>query len=411
MGAVGNASGELIAGKYRVDRVLGAGGMGTVFAATHVVLGQRVAIKRMHPERVGRHNAGPRFFREARAAARLRSQHAARVIDVGVLEDGAPFIVMEHLDGEDLAALIARRGALPAAEAVEYVLQAAEAIAEAHAAGIVHRDLKPENLFLTRDPAGSPCIKVLDFGISKLLGDELALTRAAVAVGTPLYMSPEQMVSSRDVDSRTDLWSLGVVLYELVTATRPFEADLPSELYARILHGAPRPISTIVAAVPAGLEAVILQCLQKERARRFANAADLAAALAPFLPERGAALAARVASVLGMATAPVRPTELLDADPPRSPAASPSVSPLAPSRARASTSAPGPRRAWLPIAAGIAALVVAASIIASVVRGRPAPIDAATSPSASSPRLPAASAPPPRGSAGDPAAPGSDARK
>ena len=118
MGAVGNASGELIAGKYRVDRVLGAGGMGTVFAATHVVLGQRVAIKRMHPERVGRHNAGPRFFREARAAARLRSQHAARVIDVGVLEDGAPFIVMEHLDGEDLAALIEREGALPAAVAV-----------------------------------------------------------------------------------------------------------------------------------------------------------------------------------------------------------------------------------------------------------------------------------------------------
>ncbi|MFS8068038.1 MAG: serine/threonine-protein kinase, partial [Byssovorax sp.] len=217
MSTVGNASGELIAGKYRVDRVLGAGGMGTVFAATHVVLGQRVAIKRMHPERIGRHNAGPRFLREARAAARLRSQHVARVIDVGVLEDGAPFIVMEHLDGEDLAALVDRRGALPVAEAVEYVLQAAEAIAEAHAAGIVHRDLKPENLFLSFDLAGAPCIKVLDFGISKLLGDELALTRAAVAVGTPLYMSPEQMVSSRDVDSRTDLWSLGVVLYELVT--------------------------------------------------------------------------------------------------------------------------------------------------------------------------------------------------
>ena len=418
MSTVGNASGELIAGKYRVDRVLGAGGMGTVFAATHVVLGQRVAIKRMHPERIGRHNAGPRFLREARAAARLRSQHVARVIDVGVLEDGAPFIVMEHLDGEDLAALVDRRGALPVAEAVEYVLQAAEAIAEAHAAGIVHRDLKPENLFLSRDLAGAPCVKVLDFGISKLLGDELALTRAAVAVGTPLYMSPEQMVSSRDVDSRTDLWSLGVVLYELVTATRPFEADLPSELYARILHGAPRPISTHVATVPAGLEAVILQCLQKERARRFSNAADLAAALAPFVPERGATLAARVAAVLGVATAPVRPTELLDADPPRPPAAPPIASPIARAHTLAPKAAPGARRAWLSIAAGIAALAVAATIIAVVVLHRPAPISASTSPFASAPapvpgapRQPAADAPPPRGDTKEPAPPGSDTQK
>ncbi|MEO5726886.1 MAG: protein kinase, partial [Byssovorax sp.] len=248
----------------------------------------------------------------------------------------------------------------------------------------------------------------------------LALTRAAVAVGTPLYMSPEQMVSSRDVDSRTDLWSLGVVLYELVTATRPFEADLPSELYARILHGAPRPISTLLATVPAGLEAVILQCLQKERARRFSNAADLAAALAPFVPERGATLAARVASVLGVATAPVRPTELLDADPPRPPAAPPSSSPIARPHALASKAAPRARRAWLSIAAGIAALAVAATITAVVLLHRPAPISAATSPFASArsapsapsaPRQPTADAPPPRDDTKEPAAPGSDTQK
>jgi serine/threonine protein kinase len=408
----------ILAGKYRIDRVLGAGAMGTVYAATHVVLGQRVAIKRMHPERLGRKNALERFLREARAAARLRSQHAARVIDVGVLEDGAPFIVMEHLDGEDLAALLDRGGALPSALAVEYVLQAAEAVAEAHAAGIVHRDLKPENLFLIRDPAGAPCIKVLDFGISKILGDELALTRAAVAVGSPLYMSPEQMVSSRDVDSRTDLWSLGVVLYELVTATRPFEAELSNELYGRILHGAPPPISTLVATVPAGLEAVILQCLQKDRARRFPNAAELAAALAPFAPERGATLAARVASVLGVATAPVRATELLDPDPPRSPtiAAMPAAIPERP-RAPATKAAARARGSRLAIAAGIAALAAAATIAAFVVLHRPAPIRALPSPAApilrasTTPGLSAASAPPPRDDAEAPAATRSDRPK
>jgi serine/threonine-protein kinase len=373
-----DAPGEILGGKYRVERVLGAGAMGTVYAATHVVLGQRVAIKRMHVERLGRPNARERFLREARAAARLRSQHVARVIDVGVCEDGAPFIVMEHLDGEDLATLLDRRGALPFAEAVEYVLQAAEAVAEAHAAGIVHRDLKPANLFLIRDPAGSPCVKVLDFGISKLLGDDLALTRNAVAVGSPLYMSPEQMVSSKDVDSRTDLWSLGVVLYELVTAAVPFDEERPEALYGRILQTPPPEISTLVTTVPAGLEAVILQCLQKDRRRRFANAADLAAALAPFLPERGAGLAARVASVLGVATAPVRATEPLDADPPRSKGVQAAAeAPVARERSRRHevprAIAPRARTGRLAVLAGVVALLVAATITAIVVRDRPAP--------------------------------------
>ena len=378
MDSFSDAPGEILAGKYRVERVLGAGAMGTVYAATHVVLGQRVAIKRMHVERLGRPNARERFLREARAAASLRSQHVARVIDVGVCEDGAPFIVMEHLDGEDLATLLDRRGALPFAEAVEYVLQAAEAVAEAHAAGIVHRDLKPANLFLIRDPAGAPRVKVLDFGISKLLGDDLALTRNAVAMGSPLYMSPEQMVSSKDVDSRTDLWSLGVVLYELVTATVPFDEPRLEALYGRILQSPPPAISARVATVPAGLEAVILQCLQKDRRRRFANAAELAAALAPFLPERGAALAARVASVLGVATAPVRATEPLDADPPRSKgvrAAAETPAARDRSRPREATPPVAPRAnagRWA-VLAGVAALLVAATITALVVLDRPGP--------------------------------------
>ncbi len=379
----------LFAGKYRIERVLGAGAMGTVYAATHAVLGQRVAIKRMHAERLGRPNARERFLREARAAARLRSEHVARVIDVGVAEDGAPFIVMERLDGEDLAALIERDGALSPATAVEYVLQAAEAVAEAHAAGIVHRDLKPANLFLIRDPAGAPRIKVLDFGISKLLDDDLALTRRAVAVGTPLYMSPEQMASSKDVDSRTDLWSLGVVLYELVTASLPFDDGELEELYGRVLQLPPPAISTLVATVPAGLEAVILQCLQKDRKLRFPNAAELAAALAPFARERGATLAARVAAALGVATAPVRPTELLGVEPRQAKriATLDAPSPEAPRL---------PRASLLAILAGLVALITAATITAFVVLHRPA----------SSP-----SAPRPRNEAPDSAATGSDRPK
>ena len=379
---------EILAGKYRVERVLGVGAMGTVYAATHAVLGQRVAIKRMHVERLARPNARERFLREARAAARLRSEHVSRVIDVGVLEDGAPFIVMEYLEGEDLAALLDRRGALPTVEAVEYVLQAAEAIAEAHAAGIVHRDLKPANLFLIRDPAGMACVKVLDFGISKVLGEELALTRQAVAVGSPLYMSPEQMVSSKDVDSRTDLWSLGVVLYELVTASLPFNEARLDELFGRILQADPPPMSELVATVPAGLEAVIRQCLQKERQRRFPNAAELAAALAPFGGERGPALAARVASVLGVATAPVRGTELLDADPRGSPGIPTIDAPAVRARSDpakiARTVAPRAQRGRVAVLVGIAALLLATTILALAVLHRPAstapgePQDAAT---------------------------------
>ncbi len=388
-------SGQILVGKYRVDGLLGKGGMGTVLAATHITLGQRVAIKRMHADRARKPDARERFLREARAAARLRSRHIARVIDIGVLEDGAPFIVLEHLDGEDLAAVLDRRGALPVIEAIEYVLQAAEAVAEAHAAGIVHRDLKPKNLFLIRDPAGAPCIKVLDFGISKLLGDGLALTGAAVAVGSPLYMSPEQMVSSKDVDLRTDLWSLGVVLYELVTGALPFEADRLDELYGRVLHAAPPPISALVATVPPGLEAVILQCLQKDRRRRFSSAAELAAALAPFASAHGAALAARVASVLGVATAPVRPTELLAVSPVFAPAVvarstpTPTPRPRAPAT-NAAPSAWGPRLFY---AVGIAALAIAATIASFVVRHRPTPLGAAPSPPASILRQAVSSAP------------------
>src|SRR5579859_1664764 len=204
-GAIPVKEGDLLAGKYRVERVLGVGGMGIVVAARHEQLEQRVAIKFVRDEALDNKEAVERFLREARAAVRLKSEHAAKVLDVGTLESGAPYMVMEFLEGSDLAAVLVERGPLPVEEAAEYVLQACEAVAEAHAAGIVHRDLKPQNLFLARTVGGAPRVKVLDFGVSKTLhGNPTTgggLTQTRLMLGSPLYMSPEQMRSSRDVDA------------------------------------------------------------------------------------------------------------------------------------------------------------------------------------------------------------------
>jgi hypothetical protein len=302
--------GAILAGKYRVERILGQGNMGVVVAATNLALGQLVALKFLLPGReVGREQRG-RFVREGRAAARLKSQHVARVLDVGTLDDGAPYIVMEYLEGRDLKAILSERGPLPVGDAIEYVLQACEAVAEAHAAGIVHRDVKPANLFLTTDASRMPCVKIFDFGISKLAGD-LTLTRAAQSVGSPLYMSPEQLGSAHDVDGRADLWSLGASLYELLGGLTPFHADTMEQLSYRIFTGQATPLSAYRPEVPPGLEAVIAQCLQKDRNLRFTNVAELAAALAPWAPARASAYVERVARVLDVHTEPARSTDLL----------------------------------------------------------------------------------------------------
>ena len=209
----GAAPGDVIAGKYRVERVLGAGGMGVVVAALHLQLDERVALKLLSTSAAGNEEATARFLREARAAVKIKSEHVARVSDVGTLENGVPYMVMEYLDGTDLARWLAGRGVLPVEQAVDFLLQAGEAIAEAHTLGIVHRDLKPANLFCSKKPDGRLCIKVLDFGISKVTapggpggtdGGQHDLTRTATVVGTPTYMSPEQMLASRLVDLRTD---------------------------------------------------------------------------------------------------------------------------------------------------------------------------------------------------------------
>ena len=236
--------GQILAGKFRIERVLGRGGMGIVVAATHLQLDERVALKFLLPEALINPEAVERFAREARAAVKIKSEHVARVSDVGTLESGSPYMVMEYLHGEDLAGWVRRNGAMPMADAIEFLLQACEAIAEAHALGIVHRDLKPANLFVTRRVDGSPCIKVLDFGISKVTvpgaAPEFGMTKTSTVMGSPLYMSPEQMSSSRDVDLRTDIWALGVILYESLTGRVPFEAETMPQLCGMILQDPPR---------------------------------------------------------------------------------------------------------------------------------------------------------------------------
>ncbi|HEV7557208.1 MAG TPA: serine/threonine-protein kinase, partial [Kofleriaceae bacterium] len=218
------AEGTLVAGKYRIDRILGRGGMGIVASAAHVHLHNKVALKFLEPSFVADAKVVERFVREARAVAGLRGEHVCRVTDVGALDNGTPFIVMELLEGTDLARLL-KTGPVPVQRACSYVLQACVGVAEAHALDIVHRDLKPANLFLTHRPDGTPLVKVLDFGIAKAPttnGDDFSLTQTAGVLGSPGYMSPEQLRSSHDVDRRTDIWSLGVILYELVSGHPPF---------------------------------------------------------------------------------------------------------------------------------------------------------------------------------------------
>jgi hypothetical protein len=281
------APGDVLADKYRIDRVVGAGAMGVVVAAWHIELEQQVAVKFLYPELAANAHGAERFRREARAAARIRNEHVARVLDVGLLDEpNIPYIVMEYLHGRDLAREIHARGSLPMGEAVRYLLQACQAVGEAHAHGIVHRDLKPANLFLTDRPNGARMIKVLDFGISKSgsandVPQRLSITDTATLMGSPAYMSPEQLESSRNVDGRSDIWSLGVILYELVTGALPFIGESVPQLVRAVIAGTRTPLRDHVPAV-ADLEPVIARCLQQDRAERFQDVAALCDALEPF---------------------------------------------------------------------------------------------------------------------------------
>jgi eukaryotic-like serine/threonine-protein kinase len=286
--------GDTLAQKYRVERVLGRGGMGVVVAARHKQLGEHVAIKFLLPESLASPDVVARFLQEGRAAVRIRSEHVARVLDVGTLPDGAPYLVMEYLDGLDLRKIVRRRGPLPIEEAVDLVLQACEAIAEAHSLGIIHRDLKPANLILTQRADGSSCVKVIDFGISKVQkrsaeettsghGD---MTESHVMMGSPLYMAPEQMLSSKDADARSDVWSLASILHTLVTGQPPFRGDTVMQIYDRIIEGLP-PLANARADAPPALDAVLRRALLRNPAGRFGDVGELASALKPFASARG----------------------------------------------------------------------------------------------------------------------------
>ncbi len=382
-----------MAGKFRIERVLGQGGMGIVVAATHLQLDERVALKFLLPEALNNPEAVARFAREARAAVKIKSEHVARVSDVGTLESGSPYMVMEYLHGEDLASYVRRNGAMSIPEAIEFLLQACEAIAEAHALGIVHRDLKPANLFVTRRVDGSPCIKVLDFGISKLTltapgaSPDLGMTKTHSIMGSPLYMSPEQMSSTRSVDMRTDIWALGVILYETLTGHVPFDAETMPQLCGMILQDPPRPLRDLRPDVPDSLQAVVFHCLEKNREHRYANVAEFAFALAPFGAAVAQRSADRISRVLGSAGIPSAPPALV-------PASSVRVESSTTTNFGASSEAKK-SRAPLLLALLAAALVAGVGVAGFLATHHRAALAAAAEPPSSQPAVAAVQAAPP----------------
>jgi eukaryotic-like serine/threonine-protein kinase len=371
------AVGQVIAQKYRVDRFIGQGGMGVVVAAFYMELEQSVAIKFLLSESGVQGEGAERFRREARAAAKIHSEHVVRVFDFGLFDERVPYMVMELLHGYDLEQEIEQRGPLPIGEAASFVLQAIDAVAEAHAVGIVHRDLKPTNLFLSQRSDGSRVVKVLDFGISKSLSSnrprEVALTRTAAFVGSPLYMSPEQMRSARDVDARTDIWALGAILYVALTGQLPHPGSSLPEVCVAVMNSSPRPLRDFLPHAPEALEEVLLKCLAKEPSQRYSSVAELAEQLLPFAPECQA-IVERAGRLLGGVPHPVSPTAFSRGSsiPSLSNQATPSTQRLSTSTPRVSsppgaTEAPwsksgrkhsGPRRASLILGAlfGITAL-------------------------------------------------------
>jgi serine/threonine-protein kinase len=296
----------VIADKYRIDGVLGAGGMGVVLSATNLDLDAPVAIKVVREEFLSNEEVVSRMVQEARSAAKMHGAHSVRVFDVARLDSGAPYIVMECLTGKDLATYLAERGALPVQEAVSYLLQACEGLAEAHALGIIHRDLKPENLFLAETPEGS-VLKILDFGISKDTGrsgrggPRVELTHVGCAVGSPYYMSPEQMRASPDVDERTDIWSLGAVLFELLTGQCPFDGESVQVVCSNVLNCDAPSLRGFSGQAPEELDEIVRRCLEKDPNQRYGSVGELAAALRDFAAsESGRAADRRLASGISL---------------------------------------------------------------------------------------------------------------
>jgi serine/threonine protein kinase len=361
-------AGDRVAERYVIEGPIGEGGMAWVLAARHTELGTLFAVKLMKAKAAENATAVERFQREARAAAKLQSEHAVKVHDVGRLDDGTPFMIMEHLSGRDLAQIIEAEGSLPLARAAGYVLEALEALDEAHAIGIVHRDIKPANLFVSQRPNGTTCVKVLDFGIAKHATPDAAtdLTRTRAILGSPFFMSPEQMASTRSVDRRSDLWAIGATLYNLVTGDLPFVADNFAQLVQRVLIAEPKKPSQHKPSLPAELDAVVMRCLTKKIDQRYQTCAELAAALRPFAdgetlptmrlapdaPKAKPALDGGVTFKLPEEPPPPRP---MFADAPAPVVVRPRSDP--PSVPRAPPQSEAPKRSIVPIAIAVALLL------------------------------------------------------
>lgn len=277
-------AGDVVADKYRIERSLGEGGMAVVFAATHLALGKSVALKFVRPWALGEAEARQRFLREAHATFSLRSEHAVRMLDLGELPSGDLFLVMELLEGQNLADVIRERGTLAEGEAATFIRQACDAIAEAHTLGIIHRDLKPANLFLTTTAMGKPCVKVLDFGLAKIVGTSgpgsvAPLTNMQTTLGTPKYMAPEQWERAARVDGRADIYSLGVILFQLLTGQVPHE-ELPiDERLRKILAGSVPSPRVLRSELSDTVSRIVTRCLRPLPEERFSSAQELAIAL------------------------------------------------------------------------------------------------------------------------------------
>ena len=303
--------GEIFAGKYRAERVLGAGGMGVVVRVTHIESGKVFALKFLRPSVARNPSAAVRFLREAEASGRIKSPHVVTIVDVGQLAAGSPYLVMEYLEGTCLDVQLSGGKRLPLTQACDLALQASEGLAAAHAMGVIHRDIKPANLYLSSGPDGTELLKIVDFGISKILDTEgvtgQQLTRTQTSIGSPLYMSPEQMRSARTADYRADQWSLGVVLYRMATGHLPFDAQSLPRICVQVLQGDFVPVATRCADLPPEFIVALERCFRVSPNERHADIAEFAAALVPFASPDGRVRAERCREILRGSKPPVAP--------------------------------------------------------------------------------------------------------
>ncbi|MBK8998842.1 MAG: serine/threonine protein kinase [Myxococcales bacterium] len=381
--------GEVIDGKYRIERLLGEGGMGAVFEAENVRIHRRVAIKLLHPHVAEMGAIVQRFEREAQAAGRIGNDHIMEVLDLGTLPDGSRYIVMEYLDGEPLAMRIERLGKVPARELAELTLQTLEGLGAAHAAGIVHRDLKPDNIYILKEKAGRrDFVKLIDFGISKFQkgGPEgMQMTQTGAVLGTPYYMSPEQAAGSQEVSASTDLYAIGVILYEAATGRRPFESDSFQQLLFQIVLGELPDPKTLNPELDDGFVSIILKAMSRDPAARFESAAAFSTALREWLASGKAVVVPPRSTVNPALAGIVAPTLVQEASPVAGVTASNDTSAAGSwAQSHAFEVQPPKKSKGLLIGAAAAVLVVAAVAVVALARlgSRTQPATATPEPSA-----------------------------